>query len=46
MIRSCAGRCFAGYAKLRYAGALDPALDALTASEDLVRLEAVSVLGC
>jgi HEAT repeat protein len=34
-----------GLRELRYAGALDPALDALTASEDLVRLEAVSVLG-
>ncbi len=34
-----------GLRELRYAGALEPALDALTASEDLVRLEAVSVLG-
>ncbi|MFM0393405.1 HEAT repeat domain-containing protein [Paraburkholderia phytofirmans] len=34
-----------GLRELRYAGALEPALHALTASEDLVRLEAVSVLG-
>jgi HEAT repeat protein len=34
-----------GLRELRYAGALAPALAALTASEDVVRLEAVSVLG-
>lgn len=34
-----------GLRELRYAGALEPALQALTAREDLVRLEAVSVLG-
>jgi HEAT repeat protein len=34
-----------GLRELRYAGALEPALSALTASEDAVRLEAVSVLG-
>lgn len=34
-----------GLRELRYAGALEPALNALTASDDLVRLEAVSVLG-
>ncbi|MGQ7938607.1 HEAT repeat domain-containing protein [Paraburkholderia sp. D1E] len=34
-----------GLRELRYAGALEPALTALTASEDVVRLEAVSVLG-
>ncbi|MFM0224251.1 HEAT repeat domain-containing protein [Paraburkholderia dipogonis] len=34
-----------GLRELRYTGALEPALAALTASEDLVRLEAVSVLG-
>ncbi|RKF49474.1 HEAT repeat domain-containing protein [Paraburkholderia fungorum] len=34
-----------GLRELRYAGALEPALAALSASEELVRLEAVSVLG-
>ncbi|MFM0731281.1 HEAT repeat domain-containing protein [Paraburkholderia sediminicola] len=34
-----------GLRELRYAGALQPALTALAASEDVVRLEAVSVLG-
>ena len=34
-----------GLRELRYAGALEPALTALAASEDIVRLEAVSVLG-
>lgn len=34
-----------GLRELRYAGALEPALDALHASEAAVRLEAVSVLG-
>ena len=34
-----------GLRELRYAGALEPALAALSASEDLVRFEAVSVLG-
>ncbi|MGB8420522.1 HEAT repeat domain-containing protein [Paraburkholderia sp.] len=34
-----------GLRELRYAGALEPALAALAASEDVVRLEAVSVLG-
>jgi len=34
-----------GLRELRYAGALEPALAALSASEDPVRLEAVSVLG-
>ena len=34
-----------GLRELRYAGALEPALTALAASEDVVRLEAVSVLG-
>jgi HEAT repeat protein len=34
-----------GLRELRYAGALEPGLDALSASEDAVRLEAVSVLG-
>jgi HEAT repeat protein len=34
-----------GLRELRYSGALEPALAALAASEDVVRLEAVSVLG-
>lgn len=34
-----------GLRELRYAGALEPALAALAANEDIVRLEAVSVLG-
>ncbi|CAE6828988.1 HEAT repeat domain-containing protein [Paraburkholderia domus] len=34
-----------GLRELRYEGALEPALAALVASEDVVRLEAVSVLG-
>ncbi len=34
-----------GLRELRYAGALEPALAALAASEDVVRFEAVSVLG-